>query len=73
MREKDDLDLLIDSALATYADPGPDSGLEDRLLVGLSAVRTETHRYPSACAGVGFPGPSPSRLRPVCCFSGSRQ
>ena len=44
MREKDDLDLLIDSALATYADPGPDSGLEDRVLVTLAAVRTETPR-----------------------------
>ena len=44
MREKDDLDLLIDSALATYADPGPESGLEDRVLVTLAAVRTETPR-----------------------------
>ena len=44
MREKDDLDLLIDSALATYADPGPDSGLEDRVLVTLAAVRTNTSR-----------------------------
>lgn len=42
MREKDDLDLLIDSALATYADPGPDSWLENRVLVTLAAVRTET-------------------------------
>jgi hypothetical protein len=40
MPEKDDLDLLIDSALSTYAVPGPDSGLEDRLLVTLAAVRT---------------------------------
>ncbi len=44
MREKDDLDLLIDSALATYADPGPGSGLEDRLLATLSTVRTATPR-----------------------------
>jgi hypothetical protein len=42
MREKDDLDLLIDSALVTYADPGPDSGLEDRVLTTLSTVRAET-------------------------------
>jgi hypothetical protein len=48
MRKKDDLDLLIDSALATYADPGPDSGLEDRVLVTLATVRTET---PSARGG----------------------
>lgn len=44
MREKDDLDLLIDSALATYADPGPDSGLDDRILVTLSTVRTAKPR-----------------------------
>jgi hypothetical protein len=42
MREKDDLDLLIDSALSTYADPGPESGLENRVLVTLVAVRTAT-------------------------------
>jgi hypothetical protein len=42
MREKDDLDLLIDSALSTYADPGRDSGLEDRVLVTLAPVRTAT-------------------------------
>jgi hypothetical protein len=41
MREKDDLDLLLDSALATYADPGPDSGLENRVLAALSAVQSE--------------------------------
>ena len=40
MRDKDGLDLLIDSALSTYADPGPDSGLEDRVLATLAAVRT---------------------------------
>ena len=43
MREKDPLDLLIDSALSTYADPGPDSGLEDRVLTAV-AVRNETSR-----------------------------
>ena len=47
MREKDDLDLLIDSALTTSADPGPDSGLEDRLLATLSPARTETPQVPS--------------------------
>jgi hypothetical protein len=44
MREKDDLDLLIDSALSTYADPGPGSRLEDRVLLTLTAVRTDTPR-----------------------------
>jgi hypothetical protein len=37
MREKDDLDLLLDSALSTYADPGPDARLEDRVLAALEA------------------------------------
>ncbi|HEY1984669.1 MAG TPA: hypothetical protein VGG85_04625 [Terracidiphilus sp.] len=37
MREKDDLDLLLDSALLTYADPGPDACLEDRVLNALTA------------------------------------
>ena len=32
MPEKDDLDRLLDSALSTYADPGPESGLEERVL-----------------------------------------
>ena len=44
MREKDDLDLLIDSALATYADPGPDAGLEGRVFAALSPVRREAPR-----------------------------
>ncbi len=39
MREKDDLDLLLDSALSTYADPGPDAGLEDRVLSALESAR----------------------------------
>lgn len=34
MRDKDDLDLLIDAALATYGDPGAD-GLEERTLRGV--------------------------------------
>jgi hypothetical protein len=32
MSEKDDLDLLLDAALRSYADPGADSGLEQRIL-----------------------------------------
>jgi hypothetical protein len=47
MREKDDLDLLIDSALATYADPGPDAALEDRVLAALSPVRVPARRVPA--------------------------
>jgi hypothetical protein len=79
MREKDDLDLLIDSALSTYADPGPESGLEDRLLVGLSAVRTETPQVPARwrrrwlpwavalpiAAGLLFLWLSPAREKPL--------
>lgn len=37
------LDRLLDSALADYADPGPDSGLESRILSG---IPTETHATP---------------------------
>ena len=48
MPDKDDLDLLLDSALATYADPGPDSGLEQRLLIALAGARTAAEsRNPS--------------------------
>ena len=39
MPEKDELDLLLDSALATYADPGADSGLEQRVLTAVGAAR----------------------------------
>ncbi len=34
-----DLDLLLDSALSTYADPGPEAGLERRVLAALSTAR----------------------------------
>jgi hypothetical protein len=44
MREKDDLDLLLDSALTTYADPGPDSGLEQRVLSAMAAAQTAGER-----------------------------
>ncbi len=44
MPEKDDLDRLLDSALATYADPGPESGLEERVLKTLQAERTAGER-----------------------------
>jgi len=45
MPDKDDLDLLLDSALASYADPGANSGLEQRVLAGLSMAR-ETRKQP---------------------------
>jgi len=46
MLEKDDLDRLLDSALATYADPGPEAGLENRILEALATERRadQSHR-----------------------------
>lgn len=46
---RDELDRLVDSALATYADPGPDSDLERRVL---NRIATET-----ALATYADPGP----------------
>lgn len=37
MPESDDLNSMIDSALTTYGDPGPDSGLEQRVLARVAA------------------------------------
>ena len=47
MPEHDDLDLLLDSALTTYGDPGPDSGLEQRVLtrVAAEAAPLPLHRW----------------------------
>ena len=39
MHEKDDLDLLLDSALASYADPGREAGLERRVLAALATAQ----------------------------------
>ena len=46
MRENDDLDRLLDSALATYADHGSDAGLENRILEALATERRadQSHR-----------------------------
>jgi hypothetical protein len=38
----DELDLLLDSALATYADPGCNSGLENHVLSALAPARAAT-------------------------------
>ena len=48
MREKDQLDLLIDSALASYAEPL--AGLEDRVLSVLAAARHEAPPKPRLAA-----------------------
>jgi hypothetical protein len=51
MPEKDELDRLLDSALASYADPGAGSGLEQRVLSSLAApgaqgnTRSDVARY----------------------------
>lgn len=37
MRDNDDLDLLLDSALSSYADPGPEASLEARVLARVTA------------------------------------
>jgi hypothetical protein len=40
MPDRDDLDSLLDAALNTYADPGPSSGLEHRVLARISTQNT---------------------------------
>lgn len=42
--DPDELDRLLDSALATYADPGPHSGLEQRILGRISAETASSAR-----------------------------
>ena len=37
MPERDELDLLVQSALASYAEPGAKSGLEERILARIAA------------------------------------
>lgn len=46
MREKDDLDVLLNSALASYADAGADSGLEKRVLAALEDTRSSPQHNP---------------------------
>src|SRR6185312_1147206 len=41
---RDQLDRVLDSALATYADPGPDSGLEQRILGRIANEATPAPR-----------------------------
>lgn len=44
MPDKDDLDLLLVSALTTYADPGHNAGLEQRILARIAAAPTSPER-----------------------------
>lgn len=39
MCDDDNLDKILDAALSTYGDPGPDSGLDKRVLSHLAAAR----------------------------------
>jgi hypothetical protein len=48
MRENDELDLLIDSVLSTYGDPGPDSGLDQRVLARISSARASERVAPAS-------------------------
>lgn len=41
---RDELDRLLDSALVTYADPGPDAGLENRILSRIAAEASPSPR-----------------------------
>lgn len=47
MRDKDELDRLIDSVLSTYGDPGPDSGLDQRVLARISSARASARIAPA--------------------------
>ncbi|MFP5209968.1 MAG: hypothetical protein ACLGRW_11835 [Acidobacteriota bacterium] len=52
MREKNDdfdilPDVLIDAALATYADPGPDSGLDRRVMARIAEARISAEAAPA--------------------------
>jgi len=62
VHNSDELDLLLDSALATYADPGPGSGLEQRILTRISAETAPAPRRRRLC------GPSLCRPPPACFF-----
>ncbi len=41
---RDELDRLVDSALANYADPGPESGLESRILSRIAVEKVPASR-----------------------------
>jgi hypothetical protein len=47
MRDKDDLELLIESALSSYGDPGPCSGLEQRILARVTNARALAEPEPA--------------------------
>ena len=48
MHEKDDLDLLLDNVLSNYGDPGPDSGLDQRVLARISSASASARVAPAS-------------------------
>jgi hypothetical protein len=54
--DRDQLDRLVDWALATYADPGADSGLEDRVLRRIAAevAPAPRRRWPAWAIALPF-------------------
>jgi hypothetical protein len=46
MPDKNDMDVLLDAALRSYADPGADSGLEQRILRNVAEHAAATARHP---------------------------
>lgn len=55
MSDRDDLERLIDGALASYADPGPSSGLERRILARISTTHASTRRRRLLIWATGLP------------------
>ena len=46
MHENDDLDRMLDSSLTNYGDPGPDSGLAERILARISSEQRSDRSAP---------------------------
>lgn len=46
MPDKNDMNLLLDAALRSYADPGPDSGFEQRILRNVAEQDAARTRHP---------------------------
>jgi hypothetical protein len=55
MPERDDLDGLIDMVLASHADPGPNSGLERRILARINVTQVFAQRRRRLIWAAGLP------------------
>jgi hypothetical protein len=55
MPDRDDLDGLIDMALASYADPGPNSGLERRVLARINSTQASARDRRRLIWAAGLP------------------